>query len=133
MKQCQECKRNDAEFGMDCRVCHYVNIIMLIVNRYWREDELKSLCEKMRADSSDSLLKSCPEKAFLTRKLYSRFFEFHRQAGISPDMLKSKVCDSISRYLGDMEKVKAYQREKGEGSWMQLWGRSLTSILERTK
>jgi len=129
-EKCSRCKNAAAEIAMDCRRCHYVAIVMVVVHKRYEEASLEKLVDVLRGKSLDELQKNCPPTAYSSRAVFSHIRALAYPAKMELDAFKSAVANQILRDIGSFKGIHEYERLNGAGSYMRAWTNKLSTILK---
>ena len=121
--QCIRCGHTQATRSGECNPCGQVSTLLSFVHLKWRRDELANLAQTLRGETLADFISRC-EAAGLTdsHRIGVLIERLSYPARVSPETLKTRLCDAIGKYLAEIEGIEKWEAIPGnEGGYMARW------------
>ena len=141
-ENCIRCAHQPAELCGECRPCHYVSLVLVVIHNHWphtrrfendKETELETLRDRLRDNNLKDFIANAKENgATLSMKLGNTILRLSHPAKITPDELKRKVCEAISKYIGEINGIREYESKPGNaGRYMKFFIETVASWISK--
>jgi len=131
--QCTRCRKFTIEKGYECRACHGVTLVMITVHKHWNLNELESLAKMLEARMIFDFIKDArANNKFLCHKLGNAIVAMAHPSQITPEQMKSKVCDAIRAYHDEISKAMDWEERNNQpGKYMQMFRETVGSWVRK--